>query len=108
MPWNNLIRTANKAEARAKIQGSTHLDQQCPKRKRPLKMNLNFKDNQTDKKALQVKDKTNPAKQGSEAEKSSEKARKGKKKKGRQGWRKRPNPATGTNAAPTTATSGEE
>ncbi len=26
MPWDDLIRTANKAEARAKIQGSTHLD----------------------------------------------------------------------------------
>ena len=27
MPWDDLIRAANKAEARAKIQGSTHLDQ---------------------------------------------------------------------------------
>ncbi len=27
MPWNDLIRAANKAEARAKIQKSTHLDQ---------------------------------------------------------------------------------
>ncbi len=26
MPWDNLIRAANKAEAKAKIQGSTHLD----------------------------------------------------------------------------------
>ncbi len=39
--WDNLIRAANKAEARAKIQGSTHLDQQCPKGKRPLKMSFN-------------------------------------------------------------------
>ncbi len=69
-------------------------------------MSLNSRDDQTDKKALQAKDKANPAKQGSEAEKSSEKARKKKKKKGCQGWRKRPNPATGANAAPT-ATGGE-
>ncbi len=26
MPWDDLIKTANKAEARAKIQRSTHLD----------------------------------------------------------------------------------
>ncbi len=31
MPWDDLIRAANKAETRVRIQGSTHLDQQCPK-----------------------------------------------------------------------------
>ncbi len=41
MPWDNLIRAANKAEARAKIQRSTHLNQRCPKGKRPLKMSFN-------------------------------------------------------------------
>ncbi len=46
MPWDDLIRAANKAEARAKIQGSTHLDQQCLKGKRPLKMSLNARDDQ--------------------------------------------------------------
>ncbi len=71
MPWDDLIRAANKAETRAKIQGNTYLDQQCPKKKKHLKMNLNSRDNQTDKKTLQAKDKANPAEQGSEAEKSS-------------------------------------
>ncbi len=33
MSWDNLIRAANKAEARAKIQGSTHLDHWYPKGK---------------------------------------------------------------------------
>ncbi len=33
MLWNDLIRVVNKAEARVKIQESTDLDQQCPKRK---------------------------------------------------------------------------
>ncbi len=42
-------------------------------------MSLNFRNNQTDKKARQAKDKANPAKQGSEIEKYSEKARKRKK-----------------------------
>ncbi len=42
-------------------------------------MSLNSRDNQTDKKALQAKDKANPVEQSSEAEKSSEKARKEKK-----------------------------
>ncbi len=49
MPWDDLIRTANKAEARAKIQGSIHLDQRCPNGKRPLKMSLNSRDNQAKK-----------------------------------------------------------
>ncbi len=107
MPWDDLIRAANKAEARAKIQGNTHLDQWCPKKKRPLKMSLNSRDNQTDKKASQAKDKGNPVEQGSEAEKSFEKARKEKKKKGRQRWREKPNPATGANVAPATVTGDE-
>ncbi len=46
MPWDDLIRIANKAEARAKIQGSIHLDQRCPKGKQPLKISLNAQDNQ--------------------------------------------------------------
>ncbi len=49
MPWDDQIRAANKAEARAKIQGSTHLDQGCPKGKWPLKMSLNSRDNQPEK-----------------------------------------------------------
>ncbi len=44
-----LGRAANKAEARAKIQGSTHLNQQCPKGKQPLKMSLNARDDQAKK-----------------------------------------------------------
>ncbi len=68
-------------------------------------MSLNYRDNQTDKKAPQAKDKANPAGQGSEAKKSSETARKEKRKKSRQGWRKRLNPAaTGANTAPATTT----
>ncbi len=47
MPWDDLIRTANKAEARAKIQGSTYLDQWCLNKKQPLKISLNARDNQT-------------------------------------------------------------
>ncbi len=49
MPWDDLIRAPNNAEARAKIQGSTHLNQRCPKGKRPLKMSLNSWDNQPKK-----------------------------------------------------------
>ncbi len=46
MPWDDLIRAANKVEARAKIQGSTHLDQRCSKGKQPLKISLNAQDDQ--------------------------------------------------------------
>ncbi len=49
MPWDDLIRAANKAEARAKIQGSTHLDQRCSRGKRLLKMSLNSQDDQPEK-----------------------------------------------------------
>ncbi len=103
MSWDDLIRAANKVEARAKIQGSTHLDQRYPKGKWLLKISLNFRDNATDKKAPQAKNKAHPAKQISEAEKSSKKARKEKQKKGRQGRCEKPNPATGVNAVPATA-----
>ncbi len=51
MLWDDLIRAANKVEARAKIQGSTHLDQKCPKRRQPLKMSLNARDDRATPKA---------------------------------------------------------
>ncbi len=51
MRWDDLIRAANKAEAKAKIQKSTYLNQRCPKERRPLKMSLNARDNQTEPKA---------------------------------------------------------
>ncbi len=108
MPWNDRIRAVHKSEARAKIQGNTQLNQLCSKEKRSLKISLNIEDYQTDKKALQAKDRASSAEQGSEVEKSSEKARKEKKKKGRQGRRERPNPAvTRANAALATTTNGK-
>ncbi len=58
MPWDDLIRAANKIEARAKIQGSTYLDQRYPKGKRPLKMSLNSWNDQAEKPkttSLQIK-----------------------------------------------------
>ena len=82
MPWDDLISAANKAEARAKIQESTYLDQQCPKGKKPLKMSLNSRNNQTNKKAPQSKEKGSPqAKQGIEKPKRSKKSKKTRKKK---------------------------
>ncbi len=59
MPWDNIIRVANNAKARAMIQGSIHPDQRCPKGNQLLKMSLNSRDDQTDKKALQIKEKAN-------------------------------------------------
>ncbi len=46
MPWDDLIKAANKAEARAKIQENTPLDQRRPKGKQLLKMSLNARDDQ--------------------------------------------------------------
>lgn len=42
--WDNLINVANKITIRDKIQESTHLDQQCFKRKQLLKISLNSRD----------------------------------------------------------------
>ncbi len=88
MPWDDLIRAANKAEARAKIQGSTYLDQQFPKRKRPLKMSLNTCDDQAEKtKAILLQTKASPpvSDQSEVTKKAKEKARKEKKRRGHQG-----------------------
>ena len=52
IPWDDLVSAANKAKARAKIQENTHYDQQYLRRKWSLKISLNFKDNQIDKRAL--------------------------------------------------------
>ncbi len=82
MPRDDFIRTANKAEAKAKIQGSTYLDQRCSKGKQLMKMSFNSRDNQTNKKALQAKEKANSqTKQGTEKPEKSEKTEKARKEK---------------------------
>lgn len=45
MPWDDIVSVANKVEARAKIQRSTHLDQRYLKKKQPLKIGLTSWDN---------------------------------------------------------------
>lgn len=64
MSWDNLVSVANKTEARTKIQGSSHLNQWCPKKKQPQEMSLNSRYNQTNKKATtaQANNKANKAK----------------------------------------------
>ncbi len=80
MPWNDLIRVANKAEAKAKIQENTHLDQRWPKEKQPLKMSLNSQDDQAEKaKATLPRAKVSPL--VSDQSETLEKIRKEKKKK---------------------------
>ncbi len=115
IPWDDLIRAANKAEARAKIQGSTHLDQQCHKGKRPLKMSLNARDDQAKKtKATPPLTKASPptSDQSEVTEKAKEKARKEKQRRGHQGKQDRQEErdgspaATGANA--TQATEGQK
>ncbi len=97
MPWNDLIRAANKAEARAQIQGSTHFDQRCPKGKQPLKTSLNSWDDQAEKaKPILSQAKANlPASNQLEAPK---KIRKEKKKKWQQKKRARKDPKEGSPA----------
>ncbi len=70
MPWDDLIRAANKAEARTKIQGSTHLDQRCPKRKQLLKISLTSRDNQPEK----AQHKSGAVFQGQASDKAPDKA----------------------------------
>ncbi len=91
MPWNDLIKAANKAEARAKIQRSTHLDERYPKAKWPLKMSLNARDNQAKMtKATPPTKASLPTSDQSEVtEKAKEKAKKEKKRKRHQEKRDR-------------------
>ncbi len=97
MPWDDLIRAANKAEARAKIQRSTHLDQQCPKGKRSLKMSLNSRDDQAKKaKAILTKAKASPP--ASDQLETPKKIRKEKKKKWQRKERARKDPKEGSPA----------
>ncbi len=49
MPWDDLIKAVNKAQARAKIQRSIYLDQQYSKGKQSLKISLNSQDDQPKK-----------------------------------------------------------
>ena len=71
-------------------------------------MSLNFRDNQTNKKVLQAKNKANMVEYVFKAKKSSEKTRKEKKKKGSQRRRKKSYSATRANATPAIATIYEE
>ncbi len=80
MLWDNLIRAANKAEARAKIQRSIHLNQWCPKGKRLLKMSLNSRDDQA-KKAKATLPQAKASSPASDQSEAPEKIRKEKKKK---------------------------
>ncbi len=98
MPWDNLIKAANKAETRAKIQESTYLDQWCAKGKQPLKMSLNSRDDQAEKaKAILLQAKASPP--ASDQSEAPEKIRKEKKKKWQQKERARKDPKEG-NPAP--------
>ncbi len=120
MPWDDLIRAANKVEARAKIQESTHLDQRCPKGKRPLKISLNSRDDQLEKAQQksgvvsqgQASDKApNKASQAEQGNKASEKARKDKKRKSHQAKRDRREDSTlasGTNTTPAKKKTGQK
>lgn len=49
MSWDNLVRTVYRAKAKICIQGNINLNQQCLKRKWPLKMSINSQDNQAGK-----------------------------------------------------------
>ena len=112
LSWDDLISAANRAEAKARIEDYRHLDQRCPKGKRPLKLSIDSRDEKPGEKP-QPKATTSglsvtPAKpasgfqQGSEA---AEKARKEKRKNWQQKQRERReasanpegNPATGSN-----------
>ncbi len=85
---DNLIRVVKKAEARAKIQESTYLDQRCPKRKRPLKMSLNALHDQAKKTKTilsQAKASSLISDQSEVIKKAKEKAKKEMKRRGHQG-----------------------
>lgn len=73
MTW---VSAVNKIEARAKIQGNNYLDQQYSWKKRPLKISLNSRDNQANKKTTIPKAKASQDKQDSKDKKFFEKVKK--------------------------------
>ncbi len=79
LPWDKLVKAANKTEAKARIHNNQHLDQRCPKGKRPLKLTLKDSNEQSSEKTkaapLQQKSAGSP-----QSEEAAEKTRKKKKK----------------------------
>lgn len=63
MSWNNLVSTANRAQAKACIHGNIYLDQRCFKGKRLLKISIHSRNNRAEKlKAIALSAKANPLK----------------------------------------------
>lgn len=64
MSWDDIVSAANRTEVKARIHSNHYLNQQCPRRKRPMKMNINFnQDNQpeiAEPKATALQAKANP------------------------------------------------
>ncbi len=79
LPWDKLVKVANRAKAKARIHNNQHQDQSCPKEKRPLKLPLKDCNKQSSEKRkavpLQRKSAGSP-----QFEQAAEKARKKKKK----------------------------
>ncbi len=105
MSWDDLVSAANRAKAKARIHGSHHLDQRCPKGKRPLKISINSRDDQAEKtKATSPQTKANSP--TSDQPEVSEKARKEKKKKWQRRERARKDPKEGSPVPAAAAASG--
>ena len=115
LSWEDIVTTANRVEAKARIHNNQHLDQQCPWGKRPLK--LTFKESWKQPEKTKSKATTSglsvtpPAKPSSDSgpqrsehgPEASEKAKKEKRKKANRerrgsGRRERSTSATGSNA----------
>ncbi len=50
LPWDKLVKAANRAEAKARIHNNQHLDQRYPKGKRSLKLTLKDSNEQSSEK----------------------------------------------------------
>lgn len=112
LPWDELVRTANRAEAKARIHDYHHLDQRCPKGKRPLKLTLKDSNEQSPEKTKTAppqkaggSSQSQRAEQGSEANRNEEKkSRRDKKHRRRQEQKEQKDnsggtPATGANSS---------
>ena len=105
LPWDKLVKAANKDKANAQIHNNQHLDQCCPKGKQPLKLTLKDSNKQTSENT-----KVAPSQQKSagspQSKQAAEKAWKEKKKNWHRKKRERKEagansegtPATGSNA----------
>lgn len=120
LSWDKLVIAVNRPEAKARIHNNHHLDQECPRGNRPLKLTFKESEEQTTEKAQPkatasglsitplAKSSSSSDHRSEQGSEDSEKARREKKKKQNQGRCKRRRASTLTSGSNQTPTAGKK